>query len=190
MTHSSRTTASIVPPFLPRFALPLASDSGVDATVSQGKTVDFALVLMPPSDSPLQQAMWHLLRDLPMDKKCLSQTDYGPLYFFPAPVAIATKAPNGDKEEAKIQLGIWTAAWMKSMRELLRHANRVSDERMIAACRCRGGGGSDLYICTVQFPQNGSGNCEYLPFRHARCCVSYVCPGAALPHPFFVPSKR
>ena len=132
MTHSSRTTASIVPPFLPRFALPLASDSGVDATVSQGKTVDFALVLMPPSDSPLQQAMWHLLRDLPMDKKCLSQTDYGPLYFFPAPVAIATKAPNGDKEEAKIQLGIWTAAWFKRMRELLWHVGRASDERVIS----------------------------------------------------------
>ncbi|KAH8747769.1 hypothetical protein F5883DRAFT_436950, partial [Diaporthe sp. PMI_573] len=48
--------------------------------------------------------------------------DYGPLRKFPAPVAIETKTAGGDIEEAKVQLGVWTAAWFKRMADLDRQS--------------------------------------------------------------------
>jgi hypothetical protein len=94
--------------------------------------VDFALLLAPPADSPLQQAMKRLLRNLPLNMKSLSQSDYGPLRHYPAPVAIETKTSSGNMEEAKVQLGVWTAAWFKRMGDLSRHGDRDNGEAMIA----------------------------------------------------------
>ena len=70
-----------------------------------------------PTDSP-PITYQTLLRSLPIDQYALSQTDYGPLCYFPAPIAIETKTNSGDLEEAKIQLGVWVAAWFQRMRLL------------------------------------------------------------------------
>lgn len=123
----TRTAAQILPPFLPTFATPAKANSAdIDSpTASQAKMVDFALLLMPPPGSLLRAALERLLGDLPLDMKALSRSDYGPLRDFPAPVAIETKTSSGNMEEARVQLGIWTAAWFKRMRELSRHGDRV-----------------------------------------------------------------
>ncbi|KAK5651305.1 hypothetical protein OQA88_12649 [Cercophora sp. LCS_1] len=111
------TAASILPSFLPRVQLGPAS---LVEAVSQAKMVDYALVLQPitdPTDSP-PTAYQTLLRSLPIDQYALSQTDYGPLRHFPAPVVLETKADSGDLGEAKAQLGVWAAAWFQRMRLL------------------------------------------------------------------------
>jgi len=88
-------------------------------TVSQSKLVDFALLFQPNHKDP-PMAFQALLQSLPFEQRTLSQTDYGPLRYFPAPVAIETKTSSGDLEEAKVQLGVWVAAWFRRVRLLLR----------------------------------------------------------------------
>ncbi|KXX82368.1 hypothetical protein MMYC01_201281 [Madurella mycetomatis] len=81
------TTAQILPAFLPKTgAAPLTNNSDISATTSQGKMVDFALLLMPPSGSPLNM-------------RAVSQSAYGPLRLYSTPVAIKS---SGDTEEAKV----------------------------------------------------------------------------------------
>ena len=88
-------------------------------TASQAKFVDMALLYRPTnSESPELIALENLLRSLPSATASLNQSDYGILRRFPAPVSIETKIPGGDVEEAKVQLGVWTAAWYKRMRDL------------------------------------------------------------------------
>lgn len=81
--------------------------------------VDYALVLQPMADSADSPPMAYqtLLRSLPIDQYALSQTDYGPLCYF-SPIAIEAMTNSGDLEEAKIQLGVWVAAWFQRMRML------------------------------------------------------------------------
>lgn len=129
----TRSTAQILPAFRPKTAAaPLANHSDISAMLSQSKMVDFALLLMPPSDSPLNKTMKQLFCSLPPDMRAVSQSAYGPLRSYPAPVAIKTKANNGDTEEAKVQLGVWTAAWFARMRELLRFSNGATGRGTIA----------------------------------------------------------
>ena len=84
--------------------------------------MDLALLLSPKriSSSILAAAMDAILPKLPLDECCLSQTDYGPLSVYPAPVAVETKTANGSMEEARIELGIWTSAWFLRMHKLMR----------------------------------------------------------------------
>ena len=116
----------MLPAFLPKLTPPTTTRStsklSTEAAMSQGKMVDLALLLWPKpiSSSILAAAMDSLIPTLPLDECCLSQTDYGPLSTYPAPVAIETKMASGNMEEARIQLGIWTSAWFLRMHKLIR----------------------------------------------------------------------
>lgn len=125
-----RTTAPILPPFLPRVQL---GPTLVEA-VSLDKMVDYALVLQPMAAASDRQptAYQTLLRSLPIDQYTLSQTNYGPLRYFPAPIAIETKMTDGELEDAKIQLGVWVAAWFQRMRLLFPHYTTMPVPLLIA----------------------------------------------------------
>lgn len=90
-----------------------------EMTTSQAKFVDMALLYRPTDpESPDLIALENLLRSLPPATASLNQSDYGILQQFPAPVSIVTKKPGGDVEEAKAQLGVWTASWYERLRNL------------------------------------------------------------------------
>ena len=106
--------------------------------------VDFALLFQPSAEAP-PPAFEALLRSLPFEERTLCQTDYGPLQFFPAPVAIETKTSSGVLEEAKVQLGVWVAAWFKRMRLLLpNHKGEMIPVPMVVV---QGGNWTAYYVC-------------------------------------------
>ncbi|KAL1838257.1 hypothetical protein VTJ49DRAFT_2866 [Mycothermus thermophilus] len=124
------TAAQILPSFLPRFLSFGNHSPGV--SVSQGKMVDFAILLAPPPSSALYSSLDRLSMMLPPGERSLNQTDYGPLELYPAPVAIETKGSGGDMDQAKVQLGVWVAAWFKRMNELVPPSRRVHGNRHLA----------------------------------------------------------
>ena len=95
----------------------------IPTSLSQSKIVDFILLLRPSQQSTPPTAVQALLQSLPFDQRTLNQTDYGSLRYFPAPVAIETKTTSSDLEEAKVQLGVWVAAWFRRIRLLLGGSN-------------------------------------------------------------------
>ncbi|KAH8676927.1 hypothetical protein BGZ61DRAFT_590981 [Ilyonectria robusta] len=59
----------------------------------------------------------------------VNQTAYYPLKTRPAPVFIETKTSAGNIEAAKVQLGVWIAAWHESIRSIMRRGG--DEERII-----------------------------------------------------------
>jgi hypothetical protein len=79
--------------------------------------VDFALVLRPPEQTPLESHIRRLV-DNPLNKHDLitiNQSEYTPLQHSPIAISMETKTQHANVEEGSIQLGIWTAAWHKRM---------------------------------------------------------------------------
>jgi len=110
------TSAEILTPFVPEVRTPGGSMSQVPI-LAQSKIVDFAIVLQPPHENE-EPPSYTLVQGLPFDERTLNQTDYGPLKYFPAPVPVETKTTRGDLEDAKVQLGVWVAAWFRRIRLL------------------------------------------------------------------------
>ncbi|KAL1873434.1 hypothetical protein VTK73DRAFT_979 [Phialemonium thermophilum] len=132
------TTAPIIPDFLPVSLASSGLDASTDITessmpsavlTSQQKMVDFAILLEADEGLPLQSAITTLLeRRLSLGQKSINQTDYGRLIELPAPIAIETKTAEGSVEEAKVQLGVWTAAWFRRMKMLMRDMTAADAE--------------------------------------------------------------
>lgn len=87
--------------------------------------VDFALILAPDED--LEALIETFTKSSPT--ATVNQTAYYPLKSRPAPVFIETKTSAGNIEAAKVQLGVWTAAWHESIRSIMRLGGDV--ERII-----------------------------------------------------------
>jgi hypothetical protein len=165
------TTAQILPAFLP--------DMSDFKTTSQAKLVDLALLYRPPNSSSDTDSLTNLFRSLPASTATLNQSDYGPLRKFPAPVAIETKTAGGDIEEAKVQLGVWTAAWFKRMADLDRQS-KSKRQRMKTSPRSLGvplllieGHRWSLYVAC----ENDADIVSPSPFHHfplSILCRSYI----------------
>ncbi|KAK3339773.1 hypothetical protein B0T25DRAFT_363282 [Lasiosphaeria hispida] len=117
------TAAQILTPFVPEICASGSTTTKVPM-LAQSKIVDFVLVLQPRFETT-KPPSYALVQDLPLNEQTLNQTDYGPLQYFPAPVPIETKTTRGDLEEAKVQLGVWVAAWFRRMRLLPRHTDEA-----------------------------------------------------------------
>jgi len=125
VAHELATTARILPPFLP--SIP---DAAVDAV--SPNMIDFVLVLrlhardhpgrvnnhsndFTPADSTLRDAIRAKVNgQQPFGEECFNQTAYEPLRYCPIAVSIETKR-DGNFEEGRVQLAVWTAAWHKRM---------------------------------------------------------------------------
>ncbi|EGX87662.1 hypothetical protein CCM_09623 [Cordyceps militaris CM01] len=81
------------------------------------KMVDFALVLKP--DESLETLISDFLRGEPYNTASINQTRYEPLRTRPAPIFIETKTLSGTVESARVQMGIWIAAWHERMRTII-----------------------------------------------------------------------
>ncbi|KAJ4215697.1 hypothetical protein NW759_009557 [Fusarium solani] len=99
------TSARIASPFLPQ------TDVGVDV---ESKMIDFALILESLTDS-----VRAAVSSQPKDRQFINQTPYVSIQHSPIAVSIETKTA-GTAEEGRVQLGVWTAAWNKRIRALLR----------------------------------------------------------------------
>ncbi|KAM3504578.1 hypothetical protein MY11210_008297 [Beauveria gryllotalpidicola] len=136
------TSAQIISSFRPMFksndgaasaastassASSVSAASGHDSTPSQNrpsapasfahKMVDFALVLKP--DESLQTLISDFLHGEKYETASINQTRYEPLRKQPAPIFIETKTLSETVESARVQLGIWIAAWHERMRSII-----------------------------------------------------------------------
>ncbi|KAL8346137.1 hypothetical protein RB598_000170 [Gaeumannomyces tritici] len=86
--------------------------------VASGKMVDFVLALdlqnPRPRDQVLENAVVRVVGCQTYESQSINQTLYDPLVFSPIGVSIA----NATYMEGTLQLGIWTAAWHRRMRDL------------------------------------------------------------------------
>jgi hypothetical protein len=103
-------------------AMPPTDKTAVAAgnLVSQGKMVDMAIKLRlpgrlsdttPPADARLVKAIRSAVNEPADGLESVNRTMYEPVRFAPVAISIETKAPAGDDEAAKVQLGVWVAAW-------------------------------------------------------------------------------
>ncbi|RYP63843.1 hypothetical protein DL769_006855 [Monosporascus sp. CRB-8-3] len=69
--------------------------------------------------SRLHAAIVSKISSQPAGENALNQTRYSPLTYSPIAISLETKSSAGSIEEAKVQLGVWTAAWHKRMKLLL-----------------------------------------------------------------------
>ncbi|KAM3524551.1 hypothetical protein NHJ13051_004501 [Beauveria bassiana] len=91
--------------------------SSVPAASSVHKMVDFALVLEP--DEKLQVLIDAFLDGEAPTTVSINQTRYEPLRKRPAPIFIETKTGSGTVDGARVQMGIWVAAWHQRMRSII-----------------------------------------------------------------------
>ena len=113
------TTAQIAKPAMP----PTQKSHHNRDLVSQGKMVDMAITLrlpyrpwdptVPPADTQLMEAIRSaaVSGELADGLESVNQTMYEPVRYTPIAVSIETKTSAGDDEAAKVQLGVWVAAW-------------------------------------------------------------------------------
>jgi hypothetical protein len=76
--------------------------------------VDYTVNLVP-NDEIYKQILL-LIRNQPYGLQTINQTNYTPVRFRPIAISIETKTPNAPEEEAKVQLGIWVAAYFDRIR--------------------------------------------------------------------------
>ncbi|KAF5023709.1 hypothetical protein F66182_4230 [Fusarium sp. NRRL 66182] len=106
------TQARISRPFVPK----MKATSHYDFTRS--KMIDWGIRLHP---SPSTAAhIREILLPLPENQHSVNQSTYGPVRFDPIGVSIETKTANGGAEDARLQLGVWVAAWHQRMRAFMR----------------------------------------------------------------------
>lgn len=105
------TQARISRPFVPE----MKAASHYD--FARTKMIDWGIRLHPSqSTAALIQEM---LLPLPENQRSINQSTYGPVKFDPIVVSIETKAANGGAEEARLQLGVWVAAWHQRIRKFI-----------------------------------------------------------------------
>ncbi|KAL8296269.1 hypothetical protein RB600_001650 [Gaeumannomyces tritici] len=113
-------SAGIANHWLPEMASKPMAAENQDA-VASGKMVDFVLALdlqnPRPRDQALADAVLGVVGCETHKSQSINQTLYDPLCSSPIGVSIETKV-NADPSEATLQLGIWTAAWHRRMRDL------------------------------------------------------------------------
>jgi len=78
--------------------------------------VDYTVNLIPNDE--MYEKIISMLRSQPHGLQTVNQSNYNPLRFRPIAISIETKAPDAPKEEAKIQLGMWAAAYFDRIRML------------------------------------------------------------------------
>lgn len=109
------TTAQIA-----KAAMPQTNKTAARDLVSQGKMIDMAITLRlpdrpsdttPPADTRLVRAIRSAVNGPADGLESVNQTMYEPVRFAPIAVSIETKTSAGDDEAAKVQLGVWVAAW-------------------------------------------------------------------------------
>lgn len=105
------THARISKPFIPE----MKASSPYDFTRS--KMIDWGVrVRPPPATFSRIQA---LVDELPDNQSSVNQTIYGPVRYEPIAISIESKIAIGALEEARLQLGVWVAAWHRRMSALL-----------------------------------------------------------------------
>ncbi|KAJ2998412.1 hypothetical protein NUW58_g330 [Xylaria curta] len=104
------------------------------------KIVDFALVMNPPEQSPLREAISNLITEICDEgRRHVNQTAYQPIKDNVIAVSIEAKTELSAVDPL-LQLGLWTAAWHKRMRALRRelfaaHTAGIHDEgRRLMLC--------------------------------------------------------
>ncbi|OAR05738.1 hypothetical protein LLEC1_07846, partial [Akanthomyces lecanii] len=159
LTFEPITAAQILPAFRPvykssgpAFSASSASASSGNASVqslnrssapvasSVHKMVDFALVLEP--DEKLKSLIDAFLDGEAPATFSINQTRYEPLRKRPAPIFIETKTGSGTVDDARVQMGIWVAAWHQRMRSII----------------SRGGGGKPVMTVPVIQVMGGQWN--------------------------------
>ncbi|KAM6514438.1 hypothetical protein FALCPG4_015575 [Fusarium falciforme] len=84
---------------------------------TRSKMIDWGIrVRPPPSTFSRIQA---LVDELPDNQSSVNQTVYGPVRYEPIAISIESKIAIGALEEARLQLGVWVAAWHRRMSALL-----------------------------------------------------------------------
>ncbi|KAM3547524.1 hypothetical protein ARSEF4850_009975 [Beauveria asiatica] len=130
------TSAHIMPSFRPRFRTNKGAAASTRSSSSAAseydspsqnrpsahassahKMVDFALVLEP--DQALRAIISDFLDGQDYATSSINQTRYEPLRERPAPIFMETKVLPGNAESARVQLGIWIAAWHERMRSII-----------------------------------------------------------------------
>ncbi|KAF4951268.1 hypothetical protein FSARC_12967 [Fusarium sarcochroum] len=112
------THARISRPFVPE----MRTDSFYNMISS--KMIDFGITVQPSVSTA--QHIRTVLDAVPHDKHSINPTTYGLIRYEPIAVPMETKIATGHVEEARVQLGLWVAAWHKRMSAL-----RTSNEQII-----------------------------------------------------------
>jgi hypothetical protein len=110
--------ARISPPFIPE----LRTDSFYD--IISSKMIDFGITVQPSASTA--QHISKVLNAVPHNKHSINPTTYKLVRYDPIAVPIETKNTTGHMEEARVQLGLWVAAWHKRMNAL-----RTNNEQII-----------------------------------------------------------
>ena len=67
----------------------------------------------------MEDMILRLLESQPYDLRTINQTMCDHVRYLPIAISIETKTPDTSEQEAKIQLGMWTAAQFNRLRMLL-----------------------------------------------------------------------
>ncbi|KAH6961898.1 hypothetical protein BKA56DRAFT_499600 [Ilyonectria sp. MPI-CAGE-AT-0026] len=116
------TSSRISPAFIP----PMQEGSCYD--VAGSKMVDYGIALHPEDGDPLDLSIRRALAHLPVHSHHLNQTAYDPIRFAANAVSIETKTGANGLQEARLQVGIWIAAWYTRMQQLLRRTMAQEEE--------------------------------------------------------------
>jgi hypothetical protein len=104
----SNTTARVVPSLVPRHA---------NGDILQSKIVDYTINLL--ANDEMEDMILRLLESQPYDLRTINQTMCDHVWYLPIAISIETKTPDTSEQEAKIRLGMWTAAQFNRLRMLL-----------------------------------------------------------------------
>ncbi|KAH6868975.1 hypothetical protein B0T10DRAFT_569138 [Thelonectria olida] len=105
------TAARISKPFLPEM------QAGTMYDYTRAKMIDMGVRVCPPP--PIAEGIRQMLIGQPEPTRCVNQTTYGPVRNHPIALAIETKIAMGELEEARLQLGVWVAAWHQRIQMLV-----------------------------------------------------------------------
>lgn len=97
--------------------------------VAGSKMVDYGIALHPEDGDPLDLSIRRALAHLPVHYHHLNQTAYNPIRFAANTVSIETKTGANSLQEARLQVGIWIAAWYMRMQQLVRRTTAQQEER-------------------------------------------------------------
>ena len=109
----SSTTARVVPSLIPRHT---------SGDILQSKIVDYTINLLPNDE--MEDMILRLLESQPYDLQTINQTMCNHVRYLPIAISIETKTPDTSEQEAKIQLGMWAAAYFNRLR-MFSHENTV-----------------------------------------------------------------
>jgi len=99
------TTARVIASLVPRH---ISGDS------LKAIMVDYSINLKP--SEKMGDRIRQLLQTQPSDLQAINQTAYGPVRYRPIAISIETKTLDASEQEARMQLGMWTAAYFNRIR--------------------------------------------------------------------------